>query len=102
MRLPRMTTRRWMLVVAVAAVTFGAIAIERRRVRFGEIADYHAGRVRRLRSRHNMIRRPDGSYVPRGVPSPRLVNFHTRMANKYRLAASRPRLPVEPDPPEPE
>jgi hypothetical protein len=94
-----MTTRRWMIAVAVVAVTFGAVAIERRRVRLGEIADYHYGMIRHLRSpnANTSSRRPGGT-----VPSPRRLNYHDRMAKKYRLAASRPWLFVEPDPREPQ
>jgi hypothetical protein len=82
--------------VAVVGVTFGAVVIERRRVRFGEMADYHDGMMRHLRSRHanTSITRPDGA-----VPSPRRLNYHDRMAKNYRLAASQPWLPVEPDSP---
>jgi hypothetical protein len=87
-----------MVAVVIVAVTFGAVAIERRRARLGEIADYHDSMIRRLRSRdaNASIRRPHGT-----VPSPRRLNYHDRMAKKYRLAASRPWLLVEPDPPEP-
>jgi hypothetical protein len=79
-----------MIVVAVVAVTLGAVAIERLR----EIADYHDGMLRYLRSLNASMRGPHGT-----VPSPRLVSYHDRMAKKYTLAASRPWLPADPDPP---
>jgi hypothetical protein len=84
-----------MIVVAVVAVTLGAVAIERRRARLREIADYHDGMLRHLRSLNASMRGPHGT-----VPSPRLVSYHDRMAKKYRLAASRPWLPADPDPPQ--
>jgi hypothetical protein len=63
-----------------------------------EIADYHDGMIRHLRSRNanSSIRRPDGE-----VPSPQRLNYQDHMAKKYRLAASQPWLRVEPDAPEP-
>jgi hypothetical protein len=87
-----------MVAVAVVAATLGAVVFERRRVRLVEIADDHDRMIRHLRSRdaNTSTRRPDGT-----VPSPRRLDYHARMAKKYRLAASRPWLPLEPDPPPP-
>jgi hypothetical protein len=59
MRLPRFRIRTLMIGVAVVAITTGATVIERRRVRLGEIANYHDGMIRHLRSLGaNSIRPP--------------------------------------------
>ena len=43
MRLPRMTTRRWMVAVAMVALIIGAaMAIDRRSKRFARLAASHA------------------------------------------------------------
>ncbi len=90
MRLPRMTTRRWMIAVAVVAVGCAAVLHsleDRRRERFARIADQHIAVF----------------LVPAQVPdrerrSVKRLDWHRKMADKYLRAARYPWLPVEPDP----
>lgn len=42
MRLPRMTTRRWMMAVAVVALVISPVQLKRRRDSFLALARYHA------------------------------------------------------------
>jgi hypothetical protein len=89
MKLPRITTRRLMLAVALVGLGLGSIAeLHRRSVAFDRLSKYHiltAGNLHPPR-RHGPIPRAD---------------WHARMGAKYRAAAERPWLPVEADPPEP-
>jgi hypothetical protein len=108
MRLPRMTTRRWMIAVAIFGALAGlGVALERRREGLEALALEHQSKMMGLGV---------GSGPPSGLgllgwapdrrsltPSERARDeWHFRMMSKYRTAASRPWLPVEPDPPEPE
>jgi hypothetical protein len=84
MRLPRMTTRRWMVAVAVAAV-LSALGGElwRRSVAYSALADRYFGRAAIW---------SDTKKIDRDMA----------LSDRYRRAARYPWLPVEPDPPEPE
>jgi hypothetical protein len=88
MYLPRMTTRRWMIAVAVVAVVLWGVptVIQWRRIRFQRLSDYHRSKI-----------------VLVGPPSPLLARtlYHSKMAEKYAEATRRPWLPVSPDPPAP-
>jgi hypothetical protein len=91
MRLPRVrfTLRRMMLVVAVVAIHFGLTAwMERRATQFRALYADHINKV---------------GVVSSPKPWPHEVQgiYHLAMGEKYRVAALRPWLPVEPDPPEP-
>jgi hypothetical protein len=89
MRLPRMTTRRWMILVAVVGMALDLwVLLQRRTERFTRIAEYHESHDPYLRPRFSW-------YIP-----PFEV-WHHQMALKYRRAADEPWLPVAPDPPEP-
>jgi hypothetical protein len=117
MRLPRMTTRRWMIAVAVVAPGLGAWDLARQRQRYleragvmrekeyiSEMAVFVAS-DRDANGCHILI--PDG-FDPLAAPLPAdLVSlrdeyiYFQRMRTKYQYAARYPWLPVEPDPPEP-
>jgi hypothetical protein len=87
MRLPRITTRRWMITVAVVALL---LYLERRRRSFESLAAFRLW---------------PGVASTRHNPNLRLKKitlWHWDLARKYRYAAQYPWLPVEPDPPEPE
>jgi hypothetical protein len=92
MRLPRMTTRRWMVAVAVIAVGCAVLAslIEMRRERFARIADRHIS----VFLTPAQVRDPERRSAER-------LDWHSKMADKYMRAARYPWLPVEPDPPNP-
>jgi hypothetical protein len=94
MRWPRMTTRRWFIVVAALAVL---LALNNRRERFRRLADYHryqagVGRLRRIIS-VAPLRTED-------FPSP-LHLWHDEMTRKYERAAAYPWVPIGSDPPPP-
>jgi hypothetical protein len=86
-----MTTRRWMVAVAVVGIALGMIE---RHERFRWIAVHHRGEV----PQHLPRIKPSGMEDKRW----RLFEWHESMARKYEHAARYPWLPVEPDPPEPE
>jgi hypothetical protein len=91
MRLPRMTTRRWMVAVAIMGIVLG-VTIERRN-RFRKIAAHHRAELMKLVSRMNPFS-GDRSWRP--------LEWHESMARKYERAARFPWLPVKPDAPGPE
>ena len=95
MRLPRVrfTVRRMMVAVAVVAVPLGAITeLKRRRDRFQWLGSYHAGKTG-MQYINSFSPRPRFS-TPRGY-------WHYELSRKYMIAAERPWLPVDPDPPDP-
>ncbi len=116
MRLPRMTTRRWMMAVAIVALVIGAaIAIDRRSKRFARLAASHAN----IAVEHWATLAAFGGDPPplkeieKFPPAARgpvrylhraktLMVYHRELKGKYDRAACYPWLPVEPDPPEPE
>jgi hypothetical protein len=87
MRLTRMTTRRWMVAVAVVAIFFG---LAERSRRFSEIADLHDGQ-----SEASVTTPEERNRLTRWNA------YNRAMCRKYRRAARYPWLPVEPDPPRP-
>ena len=105
MRLPRMTTRRWMVAMAIVAVIVVVrIKIARMKLRRLDC---------QLRSIAHTIgaARYDGTGVvscrgpyelPSSVYNPRRAAYHAAMSRKWADAAEHPWLPVEPDPPEPQ
>jgi hypothetical protein len=88
MRLPRMTTRRWTIAVAVVALLLGAYVTWHRAVHFIRLAALHAAEAQMIRSSPS--------------DDPRLADYHEGLARKYERASARPWLLVDPDPPEPE
>ena len=94
MRLPRMTTRRWMVAVAVVGIAL-AVTFERRD-RFRKIAVHHRAEFMKLIPKMNKI-----SYQG-DDPLMLLMEWHESMRLKYERAALRPWFPVRPDPPMPE
>ena len=113
MRRPRMTIRRWMIVVAVAATAVAGVAIPLHRLR---LADHHRDVSIMLelqatggKQRYEAPEHLEGAYVEAvrrtygdeaaGVQERAFA--HRRLARAYRRLAYRPWLPVEPDPPEP-
>jgi hypothetical protein len=82
-----MTTRRWMIAVAVVALAWaaGAALIER------------SGRFARIAQEYDTF--IGGGPVPASAEE---GNWRMEMGRKYRRAARYPWLPVGPDPPRPE
>ena len=113
MRLPRMTTRRWMVAVAIVAILIGVgLEVGRRSRRFARLAAYHSnvalehfGTLMAFGGEPPPIR----DVPPAGLGPTRylhrakaLLNYHSVLTEKYQRAARYPWLPVAPDPPEPE
>jgi hypothetical protein len=89
MKFPRFTTRHLLSLIALADLALGFTAwMERRAVAFRALADFHAERSRQV------------SYACR--INSKLLEYHEALAGKYKTAAERPWMPVEPDAPEPE
>jgi hypothetical protein len=85
----RMTTRRWMVAVAVVGLVACGYRLKRRRDDFVRKADYHEGAAEAL----GVLGADDpGEEVRRGIER------HAACARKYRHAARYPWLPFEPDP----
>ena len=110
--LPRMTTRRWMIIIAIAA-TLLAVKVHLSRVadEYRAIAEYHDLQGFALSNgrqwsgpldeqTHIFIGSDDGEEL-RGRDLA-IVLWHVRMANKYRSAALSPWFPASPDSSEPD
>ena len=114
MRLPRMTTRRWMVVVAVIGLLVGGgVRLKRRRDYFLSLARSHAQKMpsstaegKALRSRFGSTSRMSGEEIlllSRDFDRLRnRADHHAALRRKYERAARYPWMSVEPDPPEPE
>jgi hypothetical protein len=94
MRLPRFTTRRLMVLVAVAGLAMGvALELRRRSEFFQRIAQAHAERA---------VENLWGILGPDADSASRKYVYHNGLSQKYKRAARYPWLPVPPDPPPPE
>jgi hypothetical protein len=109
MRLPRMTTRGWMVAVAIVATGLWVSVLGARSYSYANrgghhslmefhnrwiIEEYEAGRLFYSGPADQLARRADRCR--------RLIAYHATLRGKYELASRRPWLPVEPDTPEPE
>ncbi len=106
MRVPRMTTRRWMVGVAVVALAMGAEKLRRLSRTYAFLAACHAGA---RTSQVEFVRDCDGfdtsdreAVAEMIAQFRRHIPWHAALARKYQHAARYPWLPVEPDPPMPE
>lgn len=108
MRFPRITTRRWMLTVAVLAVPLTALTfLQRRAARFHRRAAYHAkmalanstAAFPAAGQTHSgggiTIIHPDGTEEPHWFT--RLGDWHYTLRRKYKHAARYPFLPLLPE-----
>ena len=113
MRLPRMTTRRWMIAVAVVGVMLAAAALFRRHLTLRELGDYHARMEGVLMDRARLLGQPSLEFANRypviaaewrtyAACEAEIGAWHARLKKKYRRAARYPWLAIEPDPPKPE
>jgi hypothetical protein len=93
MRIPSLTIRRLMVIVALAAaILAGCAVVTRRRARFERLASYHLSRTGPAHWTSFSGTRYD---TAKG-------QWHHVLGVKYSDAARHPWLPVAPDPPEPE
>jgi hypothetical protein len=115
MRLPRMTTRRWMVAVAVAVIGLtigGGVLLKQRRDYFLSLAQSHQKELASSTARGKALKSRIGSAS--GMTIEELMHLdrdyhrmtdradhHASLVRKYEHAARYPWLPVEPDPPEP-
>jgi hypothetical protein len=108
MRLPRMTTRRIMVVVAVVALILCGEILWRRRVTYQRRASINAIYARQFReafeSRSLVVFAKHHGPEYAATPTLRLkwAEYHETLARKYQRAASRPweAVPANPPPPE--
>ena len=116
MRLPRMTTRRWMVTVAVAVIGLtigGGVWLKQRRDYFLSLAQSHQKEVASSTARGEALKARFG--YTSGMKIEEILHLHRdydrmmdradhheSLARKYERAARQPWLPVEPDPPEPD
>jgi hypothetical protein len=110
MRLPRFTTRRLMLLVAIAAAAMAAEQTGRRWFEYRRRAEFHARREGLFRKSPRLsdlgrIRQDNlGVYICgamlRGFrEAPHRLQYHIELRRKYERAMWRPWEDVSPDPP---
>lgn len=111
MRFPRMTTRRWMLLVAAIALAFAGLRLAYTAWTRTSIARGHALLASALRaSASNLenampLAKSEGLREEYATTLARFsvaADYFSALEAKYRSAAQRPWLPVEPDPPLPD
>jgi hypothetical protein len=102
MRLPRMTTRRWMAVVLVASLLLGVLVMSRRAAHFMRLAAFHKQAAIKIPRWVIRVNARGDRLSHAASPEQRLLDYHRKLAHKYENAAQHPWLPVEPDPAEPE
>ena len=102
MRLPRMTTRRWMISVMILATLLGIFVEIKRELRLAYQyqlkAKFHA--LQEDVNQGAEFSGPAGMYAY-SFPNPEVAAYHVKMRRKYETAAARPWKSVEPDPPTP-
>jgi hypothetical protein len=96
MRFPRMTTRRWMVVVAIVGLLLAAFVMVRRSFEYRRIARAHLDMYAKLYEWN-----PPGDRRRWAAWQRRRATYHLGLHLKYLAATRHPWLPVEPDPPEP-
>jgi hypothetical protein len=116
MRLPRMTTRRWMIVVVVVGVLMGGIVVadrlRQRRADFNTLAQHHTymkvyfrdwGQSASAVALWEASGRSDAHARLKDLKDrlSRLLAYHESMERKYQHAVRYPWLAIEADPPEP-
>jgi hypothetical protein len=108
-----MTTRRWIVVVAMVALMLGAgVWLKRRRDYFLSLVQSHQNEVASFITRGQALKARLGSTS--GMTSEEIMRMysafdrmmdradhHASLARKYEDAARRPWVPVAPDAPEP-
>jgi membrane protein required for beta-lactamase induction len=120
-RLPRVTVRWLMVIVAVVALALGAGQMTRRSRDYRDRAEYHRRReaeharearlatIRPGKTIENYLEARGGRDFSGRIRSERsashliaLSEYHGKMKSKYSIAALFPWLPVEPDTPPPD
>ncbi len=96
MRIPRMTTRRWIVVVMIVAVLLG---VERTRRRAAYLQQ-RAVENEQAETAIKIILLPAPGTDVESLR--RRADYYAHLKEKYRRAARSPWLSIEPDPPAPE
>jgi hypothetical protein len=107
-----MTTRRWMIAVAIVAITLAAVLLFRRHLWMRERGDYHermegsqADRARGLGQLAVSFTDSQPEMAARlrahAAFEAEIGDRHACLKGKYRHVARDPWLAIEPDPPEP-
>jgi hypothetical protein len=104
MRVPRMTTRRWIVMIVISASLMGIVAEVNRHLKYA--SDYRSRAfwysVAEKINRGEVVTIPGGMTIGRSVGSPTLAAYYHQMKRKYARAATHPWLPVAPDGPAPQ
>jgi hypothetical protein len=106
-RLRRVMTRRRMIAVGFLAIALGLVELPRvlievRRRRLESVAvEHESKKIYGMGCRGGPVRYYgiDGKLMTEAEV--KAANWHAKLAVKYRTAATKPWLPVEPDPPPP-
>jgi hypothetical protein len=94
-RMLKMTTRRWIFAVVIAATFLEGYREWELSRQYRLKARMHAGR-----EGPQQVKIGAGFYVY-SLPGPDVAAYHAAMRKKYERAATRPWKSVEPDPPAP-
>jgi hypothetical protein len=100
MRLPRMTMRRWMIIVVIVGLIMAGNHLKRRHDRFLTLARNHANSGLSWFRYRDQLQEGVSSYDQRFRAS-LMVYYHANLEAKYLQAARYPWFHVDPDPPEP-
>ena len=100
MQIPRMTTRRWMIVVVVVGLVMVVVRLNRRHRSFRDRAAEYALMERGYRGL--ALGAPRADWLQEAALYEGYAAYYAEMSRKYRHAARFPWLHVEPDPPRPE
>jgi hypothetical protein len=99
-----MTTRRWLVAVAVVAVPLAVwdeiVALQQRRLDY-ELRALDHGLAAQVYGRDSEELPVVYCFSPPPPSDPRKAAYHAALAHKWMEAARWPWLPVAPDPPEP-
>ena len=118
MRFPRMTTRRWMVLVVVAGVAFWTPGLVATFLTRRGLAAIYGARAQALRSvaqtlapsvaKADELAARDTRYKITAADDRRalercgaMADYNAALRRKYKRGARYPWLPVSPDPPEP-
>jgi hypothetical protein len=108
---PRVSLRWLMVAVAIVALVLGVGTMGWRYLALRTKADFHERMEREQAEKQRAIEdlalaanSPEVAARMRADKAvhAKIENYHSRLKAKYRELASRPWLPIEPDPPEPD
>ena len=103
MRLPRMTTRRWMMVVVIVGLPLAAGDLWSRHRRYRSLAESFAGYERHcqavLSGDPKEMEWAKWSWNTDPEWNRRLLSYSTRMRARFEYAAAHPWIWASPDPP---